>query len=222
MIFPSYCTLCNKILLNDELGICKNCTDKLDHISGNICYRCGQSIEYKGLCPDCQNSPEPRFWSKRRSLYNYNDAMARLVHEFKYNKNMDLLKYFSIKICEGYNKYFEENKIDEVIPVPISKQRKKERGYNQSVKLLKKIERKIKSNILIRTRDTKPQSSFKNDKKRVKNIKNAFKVIKDISGKNLLIVDDILTTGATLNEISRTLYKANANKIFHLTLIRAR
>ena len=148
--------------------------------------------------------------------------MAELVHQFKYNNNLDLLKYFSKILKAEFHKYFKASEIDKIIPVPVSKQRMQKRGYNQAKKLLDEFNINISDKTVIRMKHTKPQSLYQKKKKRKLNIKNAFKVIKDVSNEKVVIVDDLVTTGATLNEISKALYKKGAEKIYHLTLIRAR
>ncbi|HMA68514.1 MAG TPA: ComF family protein [Candidatus Mcinerneyibacterium sp.] len=222
LIFPSYCPLCNVILDIDQKGLCKNCVDDLALIGENYCKYCGKELGYSGVCQDCAES-RSYFWNLRRSVYRYNDAMAKLVHEFKYKNNIEIIDYFSGIFFEKFREYFNNIEIDYIIPVPVSKKRLKERGYNQVELLIKKFDdSKVKKDILLRTKNTRPQSSFEDDQKRKLNVKDAFKVTGNVDNKNILVVDDIITTGATLYEIGRLLKKSGAAKIYNYTLIRSR
>ena len=222
LIFPSYCPLCNVILDIDQKGLCKNCVDELALIGEKYCKYCGKELGYSGVCQDCAES-RSYFWNLRRSVYKYNDAMADLVHEFKYKNNTELIDFFSKIFHEKFKEYFQNIQIDYIIPVPVSEKRLKERGYNQVELLIKKFDgRKVRKDILIRSKNTKPQSSFENDKKRKMNVKNAFKLIESVKNQNILVVDDIITTGATLYEIGRLLKKNGALKVYNYSLIRSR
>ena len=146
------------------------------------------------------------------------------------------LKFYGRKkTCEFFGGYMADavqncpfySDIEVVLPVPASKKRTNLRGYNQSQLLaqetVKIIDKPLLNNVLIRQTDSASQSLAKNKTQRVKNVKNAFKVINNeyIVDKTILLVDDVVTTGATLNECSRVLIENGAKKILCITAARA-
>ena len=138
-----------------------------------------------------------------------------------------LTHYFLFLLLEFLNNYQKEYiqfKIyDIIIPVPISKKRKKERGYNQSLLIARKISSKEKiklgDKVISKVKNNNTQSKL-NKEERAENVKNVYKITsnKEIINKNILLIDDIYTTGATLNECSRMLKQAGAKKIDVLTI----
>ena len=149
----------------------------------------------------------------------------------KYPGHYETVKCF--ELVNNYNcskkhkclkKILDETKIyDIIIPVPISKKRKKERGYNQSLLIARKISSKEKiklgDKVISKVKNNNTQSKL-NKEERAENVKNVYKITKDkeIINKNILLIDDIYTTGATLNECSRMLKQAGAKKIDVLTI----
>lgn len=176
---------------------------------------------YSGLCVKC-SSGSKEVWKKRRAVFHYDDRMAILVHEFKFKNNIALLKYFSRIFYEKYFEFFEHDEIDYVIPVPLSKKRARERGYNQ-VEILASLLPNVEKDILFRKKDSVPLSTVKNTELRKKLVKNAFEVDeKKVAGKKILLVDDLITTGATSNEIVSLLKNRGAKSVMLYALILAR
>lgn len=170
---------------------------------------------------------------KIKPIFKYKDKIAKnAIWEIKYNKNKKIIKKFSKILYE----FILEDLSDEIffsnfnnpllIPVPISDKTRKERGYNQCEEILNEIRRLDINNIfevnfecLRKTRETPHQSKLSNKTKRLNNLKNCFyaerKIIKD---RNVIIIDDVTTTGATMSEISKTLKKAGAKKVIGFAL----
>ena len=156
-------------------------------------------------------------------LFNYNGEIRNAILNYKFHEKPYIYRTFvnfienNKKICNEIKKY------DIIMPVPISNNRIKYRGYNQSAILARKIASKLKikyiNNNLIKIKDNKPQSSL-NYEERIKNVKDVYKLknIIKVKNKNILIVDDIFTTGSTVNECSKVLLKSGANKIGIFTI----
>ena len=168
-----------------------------------------------------------------KAIFQYKNKISRkAIWEIKYHANRKIIQKFSKILYE-----FILNEIsDEVsfsnfnnpllIPVPISKNNLKERGFNQSELIVKEIKKldtenffEFSSDSIFKIKDTPHQSKLKNRAKRLKNLDGCFSVNVDIvKGRNIIIVDDVITTGATMSEISKTLKKAGAKKVIGFAL----
>ncbi|MFH1288948.1 MAG: ComF family protein [bacterium] len=197
----------------------------VDFIWPPKCLICDNSLENgeKFICDECEKavilfSPvDSRFrrndaFSRKFIIGSYENSLREAIHQFKYNKRIALRKYFSVLI----NDYIERNnvldKVDIIIPVPLFPTKKRERGFNQSELLANEIDKKwnlaVSSKNLYRARHTEPQNKL-NYSQRKRNIKGAFRLKNknSVKGKSVLLVDDIVTTGATVNECSKVLKK---------------
>lgn len=156
-------------------------------------------------------------------IFKYDNLIRKLIIDYKFNEKPYLYRSF-LEFLNNYQKEYIQFKIyDIIIPVPISKKRKKERGYNQSLLIARKISSKEKiklgDKVISKVKNNNTQSKL-NKEERAENVKNVYKITsnKEIINKNILLIDDIYTTGATLNECSRMLKKAGAKKIDVLTI----
>lgn len=223
ILFPHACQLCETHI--DQAGLCNNCWIKIEFIGNNRCYICGMPLiqvrSHKELCGICiLNKPA---YDRAFSVFVYNEHSKDLIHKLKYNDKTYLTEIFAdwfLRIIPEIN-----DQIDYVIAVPIHKIKLLKRGYNQASLLARKLSAKTKlyylPNCLEKTINTISQSGLRKQD-RAKNIKKSFKIneslIDKIKGKNLLLIDDVLTTGATINACSRILKKNGVNKIYVLTV----
>ena len=214
------CLCCYKDLpQKQEIEICNDCLKKIRFIDESCCCRvCGTYLKQTNICSNC--SKNKRNFDIARSVCVYDDIATKLIVNFKFNgapymhktlANMMAEKYLSLK----WN-------CDEVLFVPLTPKKQKARGFNQTELLAKhfceKLNIPLLNNVIIKTKDTKQQSNL-GFVERQENIKQSFKVInkKEVKGKNILIIDDVFTTGATSGAISHTLKQAGAKKIYVLT-----
>lgn len=224
LLFPPLCIICKEKNIN---FLCNRCKAKINFIKNNFCARCGTPAEGKitegAICGKCKT--EKTYFVISRSVGVYSDTLKEIIHAFKYNKKKYLAKPLGNLLIEYLIENFNINNIDIVIPIPLHKKREDERGFNQSELLAKEISNKLKiqisNNILFRTKNTLPQFAL-SPEDRYENIKGAFEIRNGelIKDKNILVVDDICTTGATLKEASKTLAKAKPKGIYCLTLAR--
>jgi len=213
------CVLC---LESAEFCVCKQCESGLIDTS-NRCLSCATKLS-SGLsfCGSCL-SHAPNF-SKAYTLYDYSDHCATLIKHFKFDHQLCIGDFFAHKLYDKFQTIVAENgKYDAIIPLPLSRDRIKERGYNQTHELLRVIAKK--SNILIdqksvkRTKATRALSTL-NLEERKREIQNAFSA-QAMSYDRVLLVDDVMTTGSSLNELAKTLLKAGVKSCDVLTVARA-
>ena len=203
--------------------MCEECYFTLPFIKHNFCTRCGLQFEKdgKGLCLNCKSNNFS--FTLARSSVNFDNQVVPLIHKFKYARYKFLAEPLSHLL---HNTLLEQNwNIDKICYVPLFEKREKERGYNQSRELAINLSKLTSLNIfhdIIRTRNTPTQTNLSRSE-RQENVKDCFKVTnrKEIKGLNILLIDDVFTTGSTSDEISKELLKAGANKIYILTVAHA-
>lgn len=162
------------------------------------------------------------------SLYRYSGFMAKIIHSHKYQLNQLIINRFlseAVRPKVSIIKAFLPLTKTLLIPVPLDAERMRQRGFNQSLIICNYLSKLLGlqiANIVIKTRKTQPQAGISKQKLRKTNIKGSFTVInnKIVKGKDVVIVDDLVTTGATVNEIGAMLKKAGAMRIYSFSLAR--
>jgi len=222
-IFPSHCLYCDKIISKKSL-FCPKCWVDLRFIQEPKCEICSYPFEFdpkeledtSKICIKCQkNRPN---YDKIITIFKYCDKIKKIVLNAKFNDQAFILNKLSQIIIPSLAQY--QNEFDLIISVPLHKKRLLKRKYNQAAILAKIIakalNKPIYNDLLIKIKDTKPQS-LSTKKARQENLKNSFRVKEKykflIENKNILLVDDITTTGATMNFCSKELKKNNCKKV---------
>ncbi|MEI0595681.1 ComF family protein [Brachyspira pilosicoli] len=232
ILFPNHCIICKNIIQSDKINyICLDCINKLSYIHRDDyirCNRCGRIIDTKDSTCIC--SYENIYFDECKSMLYYDDKTSNLIHKMKFSHRYLICKDFAVMLSFYYKDYI--NKFDVVSFVPLGKNRLLERGYNQSELIARHISKIINipliENIIIRKKESKPLSMIKGKELREKAIKNAFKInqkyeFDDNKKINILIIDDVFTTGSTLNEMSLELRKLEfIERIGVLTVASAR
>ena len=227
-VYPQPCPVCNEIVQNEN-GICGECRIKLIPVLGAICIKCGKSVEHKGIsCEDCEG--KQLCFERNISAFVYESLLRRAIHGFKYSFNPYSASVFGKEMGmwlakSEHSVFFAQHRSEfVVVSVPLHKARLKKRGYNQSEILAKEVAAALGipfvRDCIIRTRNTVPQSEIRQINKRAENIKDAFLVVRPdvLKFKNVLIVDDIYTTGTTINELSKVVKEVSCKRIFTVTL----
>ncbi len=222
-IFPETftCVFCGDEIFDDnKYATCEKCNNKLPFITGKTCEKCGEPLNnMANFCDRCQNAHHT--FNKCCSVFVYQDEIKNKIQNFKFWNN----KYFGKPFAEYMANCYRKNSFscDLVIPVPIHQKRLKERGYNQSEILAKYISQilnlPLNTASLQKIKQTKDQVDL-DFKERKSNLEGAFKVFEkqQIKGKTILLVDDVFTTGSTLDACCDVLFKAGAKAVFGLTL----
>jgi ComF family protein len=219
ILFPETCPVCKNPAKDHRTApICIDCWRTLSPYEGPMCRRCGTPLisDVSTICGECL-AHEPAF-SYARSFGLYEGVLKRAI---------SLLKFYGIKrLSRPLSDVMLKMKIPEadvVIPVPLHEKRLRKREFNQSALIAKYLASsmglRVMLNSLVKVRDTMPQVGL-SSQARKKNIKGAFAVENDslITGKDIVLVDDVVTTGATVRECSKVLKKAGARNIYVITL----
>lgn len=223
LIYPPLCCLCRERLSNHNLFfLCGECAGKIEYVRKPVCSVCGLPGT-RGRCGECDGKNYS--FTRARASCLYSGSAAEVVKLFKYGKNLWLSKTVEKILGEGLDEKPELSSADVIVPVPLARAREKERGFNQSEILSRaagrKLEKKVSVKNLIRFKNTPPQTSLPADERR-KNISGIFRVKdrREFSGREVLLIDDVFTTGSTANECSKELLSAGARRVNVLTLAR--
>ncbi|KUG24388.1 competence protein f [hydrocarbon metagenome] len=228
VIFPPQCPGCSEILYPYTAQIfCSNCTDNIKFIKGGICTICGttfpDSPAENHLCGECLEKKP--YFSYARAVFSYENIILNAIHRFKYKRNMSIGEIMSSLMADFSFPDIDFTDYSLIIPVPLHIKRLRERGFNQSLILARAIGKKrqipVNFSLLKRRKFTTTQTGS-NRNERKQNIKGAFEVSdkNKIKGENVILIDDVYTTGATVNECAKTLIEAGVRKISALTLAR--
>lgn len=218
---PARCGVC-KAVVSKNGELCPDCWNKLEIITNPKCIKCGYPfpVNIEAYCPFCLNNKT--YYDYLRSFCVYNDFSKKIILQFKYNSNFKNLKFMGnalISLCSEL-----VVKPDIIIPMPLSYKRLFQRGYNQAYLLAKPVAKylNLKIDFLTVKRKHKEFMGHKTYLKRLENIKNVFSIKnnKNIKDKNVLIIDDVFTTGASLNELAKTLKKNGAKSVSGLVFCR--
>lgn len=221
--FPSSCLNCGAYVETE--GICSDCWSKINWFSEPRCSICGQAFEIDlyGICAKCVKNPP--YFDKALSVFLYDDATKKMIIDFKHRDSTSFARIFAYWMFRVAEYYLKD--ADLLIPVPIHISKRIARKYNQSELLAQKLSKlsgtAYEPRVLEKTRQTKAQEGL-SAKERRQNLRNSFAISKKyrhlIKNKDIILVDDVFTTGSTVNECAKMLKLAGAGKITVLTLAR--
>ena len=201
----------------DEI-LCPACAADLPHLLGPCCPRCALPKPQGEICGRCLTTP-PHF-DAALAAYRYDFPVDKLVQAFKYGHRLALGDYFGRQLA----RLAATLPADLIVPLPLSEQRLRQRGFNQALEISRALARArrlpIDATTCRRTRDTPAQAGLA-WRERVNNLRHAFACSADLSGARIILVDDVMTTGASLDECARTLKLHGALEVTALVLARA-
>lgn len=214
-LFSQDCQLCG---LRTADTLCASCSRELPLWSATGCPRCGEQAAPGQLCGACLAHP-PAF-DHTIAAFRYAFPLDRLVQSFKFNANLALADLFASALAGAAGCV----RPDTLIALPLARKRLAERGFNQSALLAERVARRLDIDYaahgLLKVRDTPPQAGL-NRRARLKNVRGAFASEASLAGKHVALVDDVMTTGATLSEAARTLKLAGAATVSAWVVARA-
>lgn len=209
-ILPKFCLSCKAKILSDNKLLCSRCLNNISFATEDIL-----EFQYK------RSFAEDGYIEDFRSLYRFekDSSLQDVLHNLKYNKKFAIGIYLGKRIATNFYDTFISWELDYLVPVPLHQIKKADRGYNQSFYISKGLSKifhlPIKQHVLKRVRFTNTQTLLNIEERRL-NVENAFQVKREktFRGKNILIVDDVITTGSTVNECAKILKQNGANKIY--------
>lgn len=222
VLFPRRCICCDKVLDSEssEYGFCRTCEPKIVRASEPVCKKCGKVLtdDTDEYCRDC--GVTRHFFNEGRGVYVYTNSLKAGMYRFKYGNRRCYSKFFAKDAVDIWGEWLLKKRVDAIIPVPMYRDKQKLRGYNQAdvfAKALSKITGiEVESNLITRMRDTAPMKGLEGAERKA-NLKSAFKIVKsDVRLRRVLIVDDIYTTGTTIDYVAFLLKKAGVDEIYCL------
>lgn len=227
IIYPVKCPFCGEIVssgnkkMSSRNWICAECRRKVPYLKEPRCMCCGKPVinAEQEYCFDC--SKRKHAFEEGRSLWIHKEPAEQAIYAFKYHNRRIYGKAFGAELADQYGDYLKKKGITMIVPIPLHRKRKKRRGYNQAEILAKVLGEStgimVDAGVLERVKATKPQKQLDN-KGRRRNIKGAFRVTKSVKGEKIMLIDDIYTTGSTLDEAAGVLKRSGAEKVYFLTL----
>jgi ComF family protein len=228
VIFPPQCLGCTEIIPHlSGQAFCPACKEQIRFLTGSLCPICGiaffASPAQDHLCGNCLEKKP--YFSLARAVASYETLILNLIHQFKYGHNITVGSALASFMAEFNFPDFDFTEYSLIIPVPLHIRRLRERGFNQALILANAIGEKyqisVNFSLLKRLKFTLTQTGLDRSA-REKNVKGTFAAIDNskIDSQNIILIDDVYTTGATVNQCAKTLIKAGANKVAVLTLAR--
>ncbi|OGE73741.1 MAG: hypothetical protein A3I07_03370 [Candidatus Doudnabacteria bacterium RIFCSPLOWO2_02_FULL_42_9] len=213
LVFPVSCIVCGK----DGSYLCEESKNKLTRLEFQQCLVCQQPAPFGKTHPQCvtRNSVDGAL----SALTHKNKHVHKVIEVFKYNFVSSLANPLSELIVKTINKQGLEGYFEDfiVVPIPLHRRRHNWRGFNQALLLAEtlasKLGLKIDNRMVVRSKFTKPQVKLKADERK-RNIENAFSLIGDVTNKKILLVDDVITSGSTANELAKLLKRAHASEVW--------
>ena len=223
LLYPDRCPLCDTARPVKETGVCPECVKKLITVKGPVCEKCGRPVEKEGMvCDEC--IAEDFSFDGGKSVYTYS-SVSESIYRLKYMNRAAYAKTYGKLMAKEAGEWLEWIKPDALVPVPLHKKRLIKRGYNQAKELADEISKQtgilVADYLVKRSKNTVPQKLV--DKKgRQLNMKKAFIVEENVvSFKRIVLIDDIFTTGSTIDSLSRELKDAGVKEVYFLTISRA-
>ena len=217
ILYPARCPVCHNVVRGKE-DICLSCRRKLHYIKEPKCKKCGKEIakNEQEYCRDCQRFTHA--FDKGASVFAYDKVMQRSISMFKYHNRREYAKIYAKEMYRYCERFLKMCAPDVILPVPIHKHKKRQRGFNQAelvaTELGKLMQIPVDTEYLIRVEKTTPQKELTRQQRKV-NLRKAFAIRE--TGKyyeRVLLVDDIYTTGATIDAISKILREINQSLYF--------
>ncbi len=228
ILYPARCPICDGADVAGQSGCCRRCADRLTVITGAVCMRCGKPLEEgeftREYCHDCQEKQVS--YEYGRSVFLYDRYLQDSIARFKYYGRREYAAYYGEEMYRTYGDWLRSLESDVLIPVPIHANRMRKRGYNQAALVARNLSDRtgipVEEKLLIRQRDTLPQKEL-NSQERLSNLLQAFAICEKGQVLNqipecVILIDDIYTTGSTMEACAKTLKKAGVQRVYFLCI----
>lgn len=234
LLFPRRCPVCGGIVAPFGELICRTCIPRLVPVRQPACRRCGKEVpgQHQEYCLDCAR--HKRTFDSGAALFHYNEAARHSLAAVKYKNRREYLDFYAAAMHYRFEKLIRHWQPDMLIPVPVHPSRRRQRGYNQAEELAVRLGKAwnipVCTRLLLRTRKTAPQRDL-NPTERLRNLQEAFQVHPDYLSDTqstafsckkipvcIVLIDDIYTTGSTIEACSRVLKAAGIREIHYLSI----
>lgn len=232
LVYPPRCAVCDGVLFYPKArncstdGVCANCYGKLRYIREPICMKCGKEIndDEAEYCYDCENNQ--RSYIRGFPVFNYVPPVSEAVIAIKYHNRQEYAAFYGNEIVKVHGATFKRLGIEALVPVPVHENRLRKRGYNQAELIAEVISKgtgiRLDLNLIKRVSDTKPQKEL-DDVEREKNLHLAFARGDGVDTnrtvpESVLIVDDIYTTGATVEACTKVLLAMGVKRVYYTSI----
>ncbi|MBR5637719.1 MAG: ComF family protein [Pseudobutyrivibrio sp.] len=224
ILYPKRCVACDKVLLKieKEIGFCRECAGKIKLVGPVACMKCGGPLldDRKEFCNNCAQAPKA--FTQGKAIYQYTGNMKNAMYRFKYGNRRCYGRTFAEHALHYYGGWIKSKNIEVIVPVPMYEKKEKKRGYNQATVLAKALSDMtgipVADKIVRREKETEAMKQL-NALKRKKNLLNAFSLQKNVvQFKKVLIVDDIYTTGTTMDEVAKVLKAGGVDEVFGISV----
>ena len=220
MLYPRRCPVCHDIAVPGGSRICNVCREKLKHITGPRCFRCSKPLkrEEQEYCKDCRKT---RLFDQGIGIFPYGSVLQESLFKLKYGKRQEYGSFYG-QIAAVYSREIIRNwGVEIIIPIPLHRKRMEKRGYNQAELIAEALGKTlcipVDSRLMKRKVNTRPQKEL-DYRERKQNMKNAFFLKGENRYRRILLVDDIYTTGSTIEAAAELLKRNGAENVFFLTI----
>ena len=220
MIYPKKCPLCHEVLKDRNKLLCGKCAGKIRPFSGSLCMKCGKPVKMEEeYCVVCREGGH--YFTEGRSIFPYGEIWRQSLIRFKYYGCREYGDFYAKAMSVYGRRYLERWKPQLIVPVPLHPAKKRMRGFNQAAYLAERLGCytgiPVDTDLVQKVVKTKSQKKL-NAMQRRKNLEKAFLVTKNIRGKDILVIDDVYTTGSTIDAMAGCLRKRGAKNIYFLTV----
>ncbi len=222
LFFPRRCPVCGEIVLPRGELICPACVGKLKPVRQPVCMTCGKELESgrQEYCADCMR--HPKTFRRNFALLHYDDVTRRSMAAIKYKNKREYLDFYGEAMARRFGRQLLRIRPDALVPVPVHRSRLRSRGFNQAQLLAQRIGRCLEIPVcpqaLIRTKKTLPQKKL-TSAQRLENIRKAFAPgILPPGTRRVVLIDDIYTTGSTLEACARVLRSMGVEEVYGMTI----
>ena len=220
MLYPRRCPVCHDIAVPGGSRICNVCREKLKPITGPRCFRCSKPLkrEEQEYCKDCRKT---RLFDQGIGIFPYGSVLQESLFKLKYGKRQEYGSFYG-QIAAVYSREIIRNwGVEIIIPIPLHRKRMEKRGYNQAELIAEALGKTlcipVDSRLMKRKVNTRPQKEL-DYRERKQNMKNAFFLKGENRYRRILLVDDIYTTGSTIEAAAELLKRTGAENVFFLTI----
>ena len=220
LIFPRRCTICDDILSFGKQEICPKCQKRIFYLNQHTCFKCGKPVkETEEYCYDCQH--KKHWFLQGAALFPY-ELVRQSLYRYKYASRQEYAKFYGKQMAICFRGKKELWRPDALVPVPLHKKKQKRRGYNQAALLANEISKywnvPVMEDLVVRTKNTRPMKEI-DGAERQNNLKKAFKIGRnDVKLNTIIVIDDIYTTGSTIDAIAKVCQEAGIQNVYFLTV----